>query len=214
MIKAVVFDLDGTLLNTIDDLNNSVNDTYKFYGLEKRNTVSETMSLVGHGMKNLMVKCFPDKDEASIEEILKKFLSFYDQQYYKETKPYEGMVDLVNTLVEKGIKVGVNSNKDDNYTKHLIELNFPNVNLDYVAGVRPGDKTKPDPSNVNEVIKKMCLEKQEVLYVGDSPTDYQTAANANLKFIAVTWGFRSKEQLKKVGAVDFINEAKELLEYI
>jgi len=214
MIKAVIFDLDGTLLNTIDDLNNSVNDTYKYYGIKKRNTTSETMALVGHGMKNLIIKCFPNKDESFIDEALEKFLSFYDTQYYKETKPYEGMVDLVNKLIEKGIKVGVNSNKNDNYTKHLIELNFPRMNLEYVRGIKKGDNIKPDPTNVNEVISKMGLNEDEILYVGDSQTDYKTAKNAEVKFVAVTWGFRTKSELEKEGTKHFINKPNELLDFI
>lgn len=214
MIKGIIFDLDGTLLNTIDDLNNSINDTFKYYGLKKRNTTKETMSQVGHGMKNFIEKCFPGKDEEYILKALNVFLDAYSKQYTKCTKPYEGISELIDFLIQNGYKVGVNSNKNHEYTKHLIEMHFPNIDINFVTGIKEGDKIKPDPSNVNKVIKKMGLNNKEVLYVGDSPTDLKTAANANLKFIAVSWGYRSKEILINNGAQIIIDEPKQIIEYI
>lgn len=213
MYKGIIFDLDGTLLNTITDLNNSVNDTYKHFNYPKVNSEKETMSLVGHGMNNLIKQCFTDKDEAFVKEALKVFLDYYDTQYYKYTKPYNGITLLIDKLIEKGHLVGVNSNKNDNYTKHLIELNFPNMNIDYVTGVKPGDKVKPDPSNVLKVIEKMKLDKNEILYVGDSPTDIETAKNAGLEFVGVSWGFRSKDILIEKGAVNIIDKPEELMNF-
>ena len=211
MIKGVIFDLDGTLLNTIDDLTNSVNDTYKFFNDERRNTNEQTMSMVGHGMKNLIINLFPGKDETFILKALDVFLDAYARQYKNCTKPYEGIKELVDSLIEKGYKVGVNSNKNNEYTMHLIKMHFPNMNLEYVTGVKPGDKIKPDPTNVNEIIKKMELKYDEVLYVGDSPTDYQTSKNANLKFVGVAWGYRTKEQIYNAGADIVVDKADEIL---
>ena len=213
MIKGIIFDLDGTLLNTIDDLNNSVNDTYAHFGVDKKNTCEETMALVGHGMRNLMIQMFPGKDEAFIEDALKVFLDAYDRQYACCTKPYEGITELVDELIKRGCKVGINSNKNHNYMMHLINSNFPEVEDDYITGVKPGDKTKPDPTNVNNVIEKMGLNKEEVLYVGDSPTDYKTAENAGVRFIGVSWGYRSKEKIMAAGAETVIDRPEELLEY-
>lgn len=214
MIKGVIFDLDGTLLNTIIDLNNSVNDTYKYFGYDKRNSETQTMSMVGHGMKNLIEQCFPKENETFRSEALKVFLDNYDKQYALCTKPYQGMVELVNELIEKGIKVGVNSNKNNNYTQHLIELNFPGINKDFVTGVKPGDKTKPDPTNVNVVIEKMGISPEEVLYVGDSPTDVQTAINAGVKPIGVSWGYRPKEKIMVAGANVVLEKPEDLLRII
>ena len=213
MIKGIIFDLDGTLLKTIDDLNNAVNDTYAHFGVDKRNSNEETMALIGHGMKNLIIKLFPDKDEVFIEEALKVFLEFYDKQYACCTKPYEGICELIDTLIDRGYKVGVNSNKNNNYTAHLISLNFPNIDQEYVCGVKPGDKVKPDPTNVNCTIEKMGLNKDEVLYVGDSPTDYKTAENAGVGFVGVSWGYRSKEKILEAGAEYVVDEAQDLLKY-
>ena len=214
MYKGIIFDLDGTLLNTITDLNNSVNDTYKYFSYPKTNTEKETMAMVGHGMKNLMQQCFKDKDETFIEEALKVFLNFYDKQYALCTKPYEGVTELVDTLIDLGIKVGVNSNKNNNYTKHLIELNFNKINQNYVAGIKPKDKTKPDPTNVLKLIEEMKLNNDEILYVGDSPTDVETAKNAKLKSVGVTWGYRPKEKLIEKGVDYIIDNPNELLKLI
>lgn len=211
-IKGVVFDLDGTLLNTITDLNNSINDTYKFYNYPKNNSEAQTMLMVGHGMKNLISQCFEGEDETFINEALKTFLNYYDSQYYVNTKPYQGISELVEELLKRNIKVGVNSNKNDGYTKHLIELNFPGINQDYVIGIKEGDKVKPDPTNVYRVLEKMKLKNDEVLYIGDSPTDVETAKNASLEAIGVSWGFRSKEKILNAGAEKVIKEPKELLE--
>lgn len=211
MIKGIIFDLDGTLLNTIDDLTNSVNDTLKFFNDERRNTNEQTMAMVGHGMKNLIKNLFPGKDESFILKALDVFLDAYARQYTNCTKPYDGIKELIDSLIEKGYKVGVNSNKNNDYTLHLIKLHFPNMNVKYVTGVKPGDKIKPDPTNVNEVIKKMELNNDEVLYVGDSPTDYQTSKNANLKFVGVGWGYRTKEQIQSAGADIVVDKADEIL---
>ena len=211
MIKGIIFDLDGTLLNTIDDLTNSVNDTLKFFNDERRNTNEQTMAMVGHGMKNLIKNLFPGKDESFILKALDVFLDAYARQYTNCTKPYEGIKELIDSLIEKGYKVGVNSNKNNDYTLHLIKLHFPNMNTEYVTGVKPGDKIKPDPTNVNGIINKMELKNDEILYVGDSPTDYQTSKNANLKFVGVSWGYRTKEQIHNAGADIIIDNASEIL---
>lgn len=214
MIKGLIFDLDGTLLNTIDDLTNSVNDTYKFFNDERRNTNEQTMAMVGHGMKNLIVNLFPGKDEDFILKALDVFLDAYSRQYANLTKPYDGVEDLVDYLIGNGYKVGVNSNKNNEYTLHLIKLHFPNINLDYVTGIKPNDKIKPDPTNVNEIIKKMELNNDEILYVGDSPTDYLTSKNANVKFVGVEWGYRTKEQIFKSGADTVVDRAEEILKLL
>ena len=213
MIKGVVFDLDGTLLNTIVDLKNSVNSTYESFGYDTRKTDNETMAMVGHGMKNLIEQCFPLKDEEFIKEALKRFLKFYDEQYTRNTKPYKGIVELVDELNKKGIKIGVNSNKNDEYTQNLIRLNFKNISEKFVSGIKPGDKTKPDPTNVTKLVEKMGLNKNEVLYVGDSPTDAKTAQNAGIEFVSVTWGFRTKEKLIAAGATKIIDTPEDLIKY-
>ena len=209
MIKAIIFDLDGTLLNTISDLNNSLNKTYKLLNVAKENTEDMTMAMVGHGIFNLIEQCFENK---LTKKAYKTFLEVYEKEYDQNTKPYEGIKELVDILILKGIKVGVNSNKNDIYTKHLIKIHFPNINQDYVLGHLENMKVKPDPEGVNLLIKKMNVLKEETLYVGDSPTDIKTANNAGIDVLSVTWGFRTKEQLKD--AKHIIDNPKEILSYV
>ena len=211
MIRAIIFDLDGTLLNTISDLNNSINKTYKALNIDKENIEDITMARVGHGIHNLIEQCFPTN---LVEEAYKIFLEIYDKEYDKNTAPYKDIKKLIDTLIEKDIKVGVNSNKNDLYTKHLIEIHFPSINQDYVLGHIDNMKVKPDPEGVNLLIKKMDVLKEETIYVGDSPTDIKTAINAGIDVLSVTWGFRSKKQLIEANAKHLIDNPKEILDFI
>ncbi len=210
MKKAIIFDLDGTLLNTIGDLNNTVNLTYKYFGINKVDSTDKTMSMVGHGIRNLVEQMFVEHPKL-VDEAYKKFLEIYDSKYYKTTVPYDGMKDIVDKLIAEGIKIGVNSNKNDTYTKKLIEMHFSNINLDYVLGKCEGINVKPDPMGANLILKKMGIISSEALYIGDSPTDIKTALNANIDPISVTWGFRSKQQLIDSGAIRIVNKPEEIL---
>lgn len=212
MIKGIIFDLDGTLLNTINDLNRACNITYEKMGVNKIDSVNTTKSLVGHGIKDLISKCFKDS-EVDINEAYNTFLDVYRNEYYKTSLPYEGINELIDKLIKLNIKIGVNSNKNDEYTRHLIELNFPSINLDYVLGKIDTIKTKPDPKGLNIIINKMNLNNSEVIYCGDSPTDVLTAKNGNLKCISVTWGFRSKDILKEYNDI-LVDKPSEILELI
>lgn len=212
MYKGIIFDLDGTLLYTITDLNNSLNETFKLMNVKRVNSEELTMSQVGHGIKNLISKAFKglNVDE---EKAYETFLSVYDKKYLENTKAYEGIKELIEELNNLNIKIGVNSNKNDKYTKELIKKNFPNINLDYVLGKIENIKVKPDPEGVNLIIDKMNLNKDEVIYCGDSKTDYNTAYNAGIKCISVSWGFRSKEKLLEVNDM-VVDKPKEIIKII
>ena len=166
MLKGIIFDLDGTLLNTIDDLNNSINDTFKYFNLDRKNTTSLTMSQVGHGMRNFIEKCFPCEDEKFIDEALKVFLNCYGKQYYKTTKPYTGIKELVDYLISNDYLVGVNSNKNEEYTKLLIELNFPDINEEYVKGIKAGANAylyKPFNADELKTLAVQLMEQKNTL---------------------------------------------------
>ena len=211
MIKAIIFDLDGTLLNTIEDLNDSVNKTYEALGYDCKDSVLLTMAKVGHGIRNLISQCFKQED---VEKAYKTFLEIYNKNYDKKTKPYNGIKELIDVLSERNILIGVNSNKNDIYTKHLIEKNFPKINLEYVLGHIEGVNVKPDPKGANLILEKMNVSNDECLYIGDSQTDYLTAINGGFVPLSVTWGFRSKEQLKEAGATNMVDSPMEILNYL
>lgn len=213
-IKGVIFDLDGTLLNTITDLNNSINETYKELGLDKRNSEEETMKKVGNGIRKLVERCYPDKDDEFLDLALKTFMRKYDEKYNEFSKPFDGIVELIEELQRRNIKIGVNSNKYDEYTKKLIKENFKDINLNYVFGGMSGYGVKPDPALANLIIANMGLNKDEVIYVGDTGVDYQTGKNAGIKVINVSWGFRSIDELKEAGAEIIIHKASDLLRYL
>lgn len=213
MKKAIIFDLDGTLLNTISDLNNTVNLTYKYYGIDKTNTEEKTMTMVGHGIKNLVEQLFVEYPEL-INQAYQKFLEIYDKEYYKTTIPYHGIKELIDELVKQDIKVGVNSNKNDTYTKKLIEIHFSNINQEFVLGKMDVIKVKPDPEGVNIILDRMNIDKKDALYIGDSPTDIKTALNAGIDSASVSWGFRSEKQLIEAKASRIINNPREILDVI
>ena len=212
MKKAVIFDLDGTLLNTISDLNSSVNLTYKAFNIDRVDSTDKTMSMVGHGIKNLIEQCFIDYPELS-DSAYKKFLEIYNDEYYKTTTAYQGIKEMVDILVNNGIKIGVNSNKNDSYSKKLIEIHFPNINQDLVLGHIDNMKVKPDPEGANLLISKMNVDKKDVVYIGDSSTDIKTAENAGIDSLSVTWGFRSEEELKPV-AHKLVYNPQEIIDYV
>lgn len=211
MIKGIIFDLDGTILDTVEDIKNSINLTLKDFNL---NPISyeETKQKTGSGFKMLMQRAFPlNSDDATIDSAVEKFTYYYDLNYDKTTKAYKGINELIDYLLDHNYLIGINSNKKQEYTKKLVKKHFPNINQDYVFGKREGLPVKPDPINNLEIIKLMNLKHSEVLYVGDSDIDCKTARNSNLKLCAVSWGFRDKEILRQYNPDYLVDNPKEII---
>lgn len=214
MIKGIIFDLDGTTLNTLYDILDSTNMTLDFFNYPNK-TYDEVRMAVGRGSRNLIKDVFPkNTNEETIDKALKKYIEIYNQNYNKKTKPYDGILDLLEELNKKNILLGVNSNKPDNLTKALIKKHFPNIKFIEVYGAVNGVPHKPDPTLANNIISKMELKKDEVLYVGDSETDIKTAKNTEVKSIGCLWGFRDFETLKNAKADYIISNPKEILNYL
>lgn len=213
MIKGLIFDLDGTLLNTISDLANSVNAVLEDYGFETFSD-EEYKLKVGDGFKVLIEKALPLDKHDLVDEALEKFLYYYDKNYSSLTKAYDGIDDLLHKLQNKGIKLAVNSNKRDDYTKSLINSNFKDINFVDIIGQTNGINKKPDPTAANIIIEKMGLDKSEVLYIGDSATDIKTASNAHLSSVGVDWGFRGYKELKSAGATYIVYKPLDILDLI
>lgn len=138
----------------------------------------------------------------------------YDRRYLDKTKPYDGIDELLNLLVEKGIKLGVNSNKNDKYTKIMIEKFFKRIPFVRVYGEREGVHNKPDPTTALEMAQSMAFKPEEVLFIGDSNTDIMTAKHAHMDSVGVLWGFRRREELYKCGANYIVSDWKEILDIV
>lgn len=212
-IEAVIFDLDGTLLNTLYDLTDSVNWALEKYGQPQR-TMEEIRSFVGNGLHNLMLQAVPDGDENPVfESAFEFFVDYYKSHCNVKTVPYEGILELMKELKGRGIKMAIVSNKVDVGVKELNEIHFAEY-VDVAIGEREGISRKPAPDSVNEALRILDVQKEHAVYVGDSDIDIQTAKNAEIRCISVSWGFREEAFLMAHGAGIMIDRPLELLEYL
>lgn len=216
MIKLVIFDLDGTLLNTIDDLANSCNyilnknelpvhplDSYRFF--------------VGNGISKLIERSLPQEKRSAefVDQLRQEFIDYYSLHSEDKTAPYAGIVNMLEELQSKGVKLAVASNKFMSGTQALVKKYFGNIEFVSVFGQREGIPTKPDPRIVFDIIAESGIaNKEEILYIGDTGIDMQTCTNANIKGVGVLWGFRSKEELEENGATYFAEEPTDILDII
>ena len=208
--QAVIFDLDGTLLDTLEDLRCSVNHALRRYGLPER-SLEDIRTFVGNGVRNLMTKAVPGDTEApGFDAIFAEFKSHYAVHWRDFTRPYDGAVELVRELHRRGLKLAVVSNKTDAEVKGLCK-EFFGENIMVVRGEVPGVPRKPAPDGVLLALESLGLERSQALYVGDSEVDMRTARNAEVDCVAVLWGFRSREELEAEGATVFIKHPSELL---
>ena len=211
MKTLVIFDLDGTLLNTSYDLMNAVN-----YALEKLNynpvTIDEVIKKTGRGIKRLIEDTISSSDDNIKEEALSYFKDYYFNNCTKETYIYDGIKDVLKTLKKKEIKLAVVSNKSQELTSKIISFYFDGI-FDLVLGAREGLNLKPERDMIDYVLKEFDAKTQEVIYIGDSLIDYQTAKNSNLEFLNVSYGFVKREVLESNGINTILNEAKEILNY-
>lgn len=200
MIKAVIFDLDGTLCNTLEDLADSVNAALKAYGF-KTHPYSAYPAMIGGGFYKLIKNSLKEAaTKENIDKVYQAFLNYYAQNYLTKTKDYPGIKEVLAVLIAEGYSVSINSNKREDYTLNIVRTLLPTVHFNYIYGQRAGMGKKPDPFAAKEIARLLALKTNEVLYVGDSEVDLETAANAKMPALAVTWGFRSKECLAANGA--------------
>lgn len=211
--KLVLFDLDGTLLDTLEDLSEAVNYALQLRGLPLH-TQEEYMTMVGHGVRNLVLKALPaDKqaDDAYVDAALADFKAYYTAHIDVYTHPYPGMQEVVNKLNKEGVCLAIASNKFQEGTEYLVNKFFPGVSFVAVLGNRPGYPLKPDPEIVGEVLRKSGVSREDAIMVGDSATDMKTAANGGIDRIAVDWGYRS---MKGTPGLTVVDSAEELLEIL
>lgn len=222
MITTLIFDLDGTLMNTLDDLHDSVLYALKEAGL-KPNDKQDTRRFLGNGIRNLVNKSVmwsnPDADEALKEHVFATFRAHYVAHSMDKTAPYKGIIELLKTCKNKGFFTAIVSNKLDPAVKDLHKAFFADT-IEVAIGEKPSIKRKPAPDMVNEAIQQLSqlhgreIQKSECVYIGDSEVDLLTAKNSAIPCIAVSWGFRDKDYLVEQGAETIINQPDELFKHI
>lgn len=214
MKKLVIFDLDGTLLNTIADLAAATNQALRHFGYPTHETEAYRF-FVGNGINKLFERALPDgeRTEENILKIRSRFIPYYDEHNADLSRPYPGIPELLSTLQQQEIRMAVASNKYQAATRKLISHYFPEINFVEVLGQREGIPAKPDPSIVYDIMRKAEVKNEEVLYVGDSNVDMQTAHHAGVTAIGVAWGFRPRTELEALHPAHILEKAEELLQY-
>ena len=211
MKKLVIFDLDGTLLNTIADLANSTNYALKVLGYPIHEPDKYNF-MVGNGINKLFERALPDgeKTEENVLRVRQEFVPYYDQHNADKSRPYPGVTELLETLQTAGMQLAVASNKYQAATEKLIAHYFPNIKFTAVFGQREGIPVKPDPIIVKERLQIAKVREEETLYVGDSGVDMQTAINAGVTSCGVTWGFRPRTELESFHPDHIVDNAEEI----
>lgn len=212
-ITTVIFDLDGTLLYTLEDLTDSTNRTLKHFGYPER-SIDEVRSFVGNGVPLLIERAIPSGiKNPYYSECLEFFKQDYSQNMYNKTKPYDEIIEVLIELKKNSYKLAVVSNKFDSAVKELCK-NYFNDLIDIAVGQKEGIAKKPSPDVVYEVLNRLNVKEDECVFIGDSEVDIQTANNANIASISVTWGYKTPEFLYNNGAEVLVYTPKELLELL
>jgi len=207
-IKAIIFDLDGTLLDTIGDIAAALEYVLSENGLPSHE-LNEYKMFIGSGAKNLVRKAAGDVSEELFEKLYKEYRQRYAEYSEVLTKPFDGVTEVLEALAKK-YKLAILSNKPHTDTLPLAKKYFPTVAFDTVQGQIPEMPIKPDPALALKIADGMGVLPEEVVFVGDGTTDIQTAINAKMIPVAVTWGYRTKEQLQQVGAEIFAETVSDL----
>ena len=209
----IIFDMDGTILNTLEDLKNSLNYVLQQAGYQTR-TLEEVRTFVGNGIRKTIERALPsDIEEEKIDELLSLFMDYYAIHNTDNTKPYNGVIDLLKELKHLGYKTAVVSNKQDSAVKSLCKKFFTGL-FDVEIGEKENIAKKPDPDEVNEVLKILNIDRTKSIYIGDSEVDIQTAQNSKMKSIIVDWGFRDRKFLYEHGAEVIVSNPSEILDII
>ncbi len=213
MRKTVVFDLDGTLLNTLDDLTDAVNLVLEFYGYEEH-TKEEIRSFVGNGVAKLMERALPEgKENLEYEAVLEDFKNFYTENCDNKTAPYDGILTVLQRLRDAGFRTAIVSNKNEEAVKKLADEYFKDT-VETATGVGKDGKKKPDPKMVYRIREELGVSLEDMVYVGDSEVDYETARAAGIPVVLVTWGFADAKNLQSLDGCSIVDTPEELLEVL
>ena len=214
--KAAIFDLDGTLLNSIDDLADSCNNALEKLGFPTHSRDCYKI-FVGDGMRKLVERSLPEdnRDEETLAKCFDEMREQYSRAWAVKSQPYEGVIDMLKKIEQSGMKLAVLSNKPDDFTKLCVDRFLPNVDFTIVCGVCPDRPAKPDPTGALAIANEFGVAPADIIYLGDTNTDMQTANKAGMFAVGAVWGFRTKTELVEFGAqatifhpLDFIDLAK------
>jgi phosphoglycolate phosphatase len=211
LIELCVFDLDGTLVNSLADLADSTN-----YALKKNGFVTcpadRYRFFVGNGVPMLIKRALGGQASPEAEKaVLCDFNAYYNTHYADHTRPYDGNVELLEALRARGVKCAVLSNKPDNFVKIIVAEILPQFRFSWVQGKAEGFPKKPDPAALNFILHSLGVKKENTLYIGDSNVDIFTGKNAGVMTCGVLWGFRGRDELEEAGACHIVSEPKEIL---
>lgn len=211
--RLCIFDLDGTILDTLEDLAGSVNAVLCCHNMPQR-TMEEVRSFVGNGIGRLIERAVPQGTDKKLQnQVLEEFRRYYKEHCADKTRPYDGIELLIRQLRERGCQTAVVSNKADFAVQELCEAYFPGL-FDMVVGEREGIRRKPYPDSVLEVLERLQVDKSQAVYIGDSEVDVQTAKRAEMDLIAVSWGFRGEALLREEGAERIAGRPHEVLKLL
>ncbi len=213
MKKLAIFDLDGTLLNTITDLGTATNFALKSMGYAEH-PLSAYSYMVGNGVRKLIERAQSDASDQTINQLLTLFRSYYDEHCTDATTPYPGIHELLIALREKGVRLAVATNKYQAAADKIISHFFPDIEFEAVLGQIPERPVKPDPSIVFAILNICPTPKRDVLYIGDSAVDIETARRACVESVGVTWGFRPVSELRKASADHVVSLPTEILGFL
>ena len=212
-IDTIIFDLDGTLLNSLGDLHASFNHTIEHFGYPTR-SIDEIKNFVGNGIKKAIERALPCKvSDEELNKITEYFRSYYKEHMFELTKPYNGIVELLSNLKAKGYKLAIVSNKYDDAVKNLSRIYFGDL-IDIAIGEGYGVRRKPEIDGILKAIQIMESKLENCIFVGDSNVDIETANNANIPCISVLWGYRDKAFLKENGAKIFAETTKDIEKFL
>ena len=214
MTKLIIFDLDGTLINTIEDLGTAVNYAMERCGYPKH-TMEEYAAMVGNGVRMLVTRALPEHlkgDKSLVDTALPIFEKYYTEHIDVYTRPYDGMPELLSRLNAAGVKIAVATNKFQEGADKIIAKVFPGIRFDAIYGNRPGVPLKPDASVIHQILEATGVKAEDALYAGDTEVDMATAINGGVRAIGVTWGYRDRGSLTGAGIiVDKVEESGEII---
>jgi len=212
--KGLIFDLDGTLLDTLRDLADAANASLDHFGFPVH-SIDSYRYFVGEGLHTLVQRILPDSaTENDVEMMMKKFAEIYAGNWNAHSAPYPGIPDMLNSLSSAGLQLAVLSNKPHTFTKICVDTFLSDCSFACVYGKRDGIARKPDPVGALEIAEKMNLSVDDILYVGDTATDMQTGNNAGMRTIGVEWGFRERKELEQNNAWKIASTPAEVVTYV